>query len=56
MLAQYIGPYLVVNGYLTVITFLQHTDKDIPHYDESSWNWLKGALATIDRNWNPVID
>jgi len=42
VLAVYLGPYLFVNAWLTVITFLQHTDVDIPHYDEKAWNWLKG--------------
>lgn len=56
VLAIYIGPYLIVNCYLTGITFLQHTEEDIPHYDESSWTWLKGALCTIDRNYPQFIN
>jgi omega-6 fatty acid desaturase (delta-12 desaturase) len=42
VMALYIGPYLVVNAWLTGVTFLQHTDINIPHYDETAWNWLKG--------------
>ena len=56
VLALYIGPYLVVNMWLTGYTFLQHTDKDVPHYDERAWNWLKGALCTIDRNYPAFIN
>jgi omega-6 fatty acid desaturase (delta-12 desaturase) len=55
-MAVYIGPYMVVNSYLTIITFLQHTDAEVPHYDETAWTWLKGALATVDRNYPPYID
>lgn len=56
MFCLYLGPYLVVNAYLTMITFLQHTEDDVPHYDEKAWNWFKGALATVDRNWPGWID
>jgi fatty acid desaturase len=38
----YIGPYLVVNAWLVVITLLHHTDPDVPFYDETSWTWLNG--------------
>ncbi|CAD8178615.1 unnamed protein product [Paramecium octaurelia] len=56
VMALYLGPYLVVNMWLTIITFLQHTDADVPHYDETAWTWLKGALCTIDRNYPLWID
>ncbi|SCU94305.1 LAME_0F06942g1_1 [Lachancea meyersii CBS 8951] len=42
-------PYLWVNHWLVFITFLQHTDQTLPHYDSSEWNFAKGAAATIDR-------
>lgn len=47
----YIVPYLIVNLFLVLITFLQHTDDYIPHYTEAEWDWLRGALATIDRDY-----
>lgn len=53
---MYVGPYLVVNAHLTSITFLQHTDEDVPHYDENAWTWLKGALCTVDRNYPAFIN
>jgi len=56
VLALYLGPYLVGNMWLVGYTFLQHTEADIPHYDASSWNWLKGALCTIDRNYPSYIN
>lgn len=64
VMALYLGPYLVINMWLTIITFLQHTDITIPHYDSTSWDWLKGipyylfkgALSTIDRNYPAWID
>ena len=44
-------PLLVVNGFLVLITFLQHTHPAVPHYDSSEWDWLRGALATVDRDY-----
>ncbi|ORY28494.1 putative delta-12 fatty acid desaturase [Naematelia encephala] len=42
-------PYLWVNHWLVLITFLQHTDPILPHYSANKWTFARGALATIDR-------
>ncbi|XP_073043085.1 delta(12)-fatty-acid desaturase FAD2-like [Primulina eburnea] len=47
----YGAPILVVNGFLVLITYLQHTHPALPHYDSSEWDWLRGALATMDRDY-----
>ncbi|CAN6440512.1 unnamed protein product [Victoria cruziana] len=44
-------PLLIVNGFLVLITYLQHTHPALPHYDGSEWDWLRGALATVDRDY-----
>ncbi|KAJ0704599.1 putative acyl-lipid omega-6 desaturase (cytochrome b5) [Helianthus annuus] len=44
-------PLMVVNAFLVLITYLQHTHPGLPHYDSSEWEWLKGALATVDRDY-----
>ncbi|XP_004234773.1 delta(12)-fatty-acid desaturase FAD2 [Solanum lycopersicum] len=44
-------PLLIVNGFLVLITYLQHTHPSLPHYDTSEWDWLRGALATVDRDY-----
>lgn len=44
-------PLLIVNGFLVLITYLQHTHPALPHYDSSEWDWLRGALATMDRDY-----
>ncbi|KAF3325563.1 omega-6 fatty acid desaturase, endoplasmic reticulum isozyme 2-like protein [Carex littledalei] len=44
-------PLLIVNGFLVLITFLQHTHPALPHYDSAEWDWLRGALATMDRDY-----
>ena len=34
---------------LVTITFLQHTHPNLPHYEDEEWDWIRGALATVDR-------
>jgi len=52
----YLIPYMIVNFYLVLITFLQHTDVYIPHFRGEEWNWLRGALCTVDRSFGPILD
>lgn len=54
--ALYLPPLLVTNGFLVAITFLQHTDLSLPHYDEGEWTWLRGALCTVDRTMGRFLD
>ncbi|KAK4698789.1 hypothetical protein P7C70_g7480, partial [Phenoliferia sp. Uapishka_3] len=50
-MVKYYGiPYLAVNHWLVMITYLQHTDGNLPHYRAKEWTFAKGALCTIDRN------
>lgn len=56
VMALYGGPYFAMNAWLTGYTWLQHTDENIPHYDQDSWDWLKGALCTIDRDYPEYIN
>ncbi|KAM0749815.1 delta-12-fatty acid desaturase [Meredithblackwellia eburnea MCA 4105] len=50
MMKYYGIPYLLVNHWLVMLTFLQHTDPNMPHYRASEWTFPRGALCTIDRN------
>ncbi|KAJ7780570.1 oleoyl phosphatidylcholine desaturase [Mycena maculata] len=43
-------PYLWVNHWLVLITFLQHTDPLLPHYRANEFTFPRGALSTLDRN------
>ncbi len=56
VLALYIGPYLVVNFWLVLYTWLQHTDVDIPHFDDEDWTWVKGAFMTVDRPYGAILN
>uniref|UniRef100_A0A7N0T002 Fatty acid desaturase domain-containing protein n=1 Tax=Kalanchoe fedtschenkoi TaxID=63787 RepID=A0A7N0T002_KALFE len=51
LLCIYGVPLLICNGFLVLITYLQHTHPSLPHYDGSEWDWLRGALATVDRDY-----
>ncbi|KAJ3339164.1 Cell morphogenesis protein PAG1 [Gonapodya sp. JEL0774] len=47
----YIIPYLWTNFWLTTITLLQHTDSRLPHYKDTEWSYIRGALCTVDRDF-----
>jgi omega-3 fatty acid desaturase (delta-15 desaturase) len=51
LLKYYVGPYLVFVVWLDLVTFLHHTESDIPWYRGKDWYFLKGALSTIDRDY-----
>lgn len=54
--ALYGGPLMVVNAWLVLITWLQHTEVDVPHFEAENWSFIKGALHTIDRPYGKVLD
>jgi len=54
--AYYILPEMVVNLHLVLITYLQHTDVFMPHFRGKEWNWLRGALCTVDRSYGWLLD
>jgi omega-6 fatty acid desaturase (delta-12 desaturase) len=56
MVKFYFVPYMIVNAYLVLITSIQHTDTYIPHFREGEWNWLRGALCTVDRSFGSYLD
>jgi len=57
-LAAYYGvPYVIFVLWLDLVTYLHHTEADIPWYADEDWFFLKGALSTIDRDYgifNPI--
>mmetsp|Transcript_3519 Transcript_3519/g.5177 ORF Transcript_3519/g.5177 Transcript_3519/m.5177 type:complete len:468 (-) Transcript_3519:156-1559(-) len=54
MMALYGGPYLVVNAWLVLYTWLQHTDVDVPHFSKDEFSYMRGALHTIDRPYDKL--
>ena len=56
VLLWYAMPYLWVNFWLVFITYLQHSDERIPHYTPDKWNFVRGALSTVDRDFGPALN
>ncbi|CAO3591527.1 unnamed protein product [Absidia cylindrospora] len=56
MIKYYVIPYLFVNFWLVLITYLQHTDPTLPHYRENVWNFQRGAALTVDRSYGAILD
>jgi len=54
MMALYGGPLIVVNAWLVLYTWLQHTDVDVPHFSQDNHSFVKGALHTIDRPYDKL--
>ncbi|KDQ54171.1 hypothetical protein JAAARDRAFT_161125 [Jaapia argillacea MUCL 33604] len=49
---KYYGiPWLCVSHWFIMITYLHHTDPDVPHYRKGQWNFQRGAAATVDRDF-----
>ncbi|OIS96400.1 PREDICTED: delta(12)-fatty-acid desaturase FAD2-like [Nicotiana attenuata] len=49
-------PLLITKTLYILTTFLHHTHPSVPHYDSSEWDWLRGALATIDRDNGSLLN
>ncbi|KAI9019338.1 fatty acid desaturase-domain-containing protein [Phycomyces nitens] len=52
----YVMPYLLINCWVILVTYLQHTSPNVPRYDSGVWNFQRGAALTIDRSYGPVLD
>ena len=56
VIAIYIGPLLVVNGWLVIYTWLHHTDSDVPHLSNTDFKFMRGAFLSIDRPYGKILD
>jgi len=54
--ATYYGlGWVGTHSWLVLVTFLQHSDARVPHYDEEdNFNFVKGAIATVDRDYGAL--
>jgi len=50
-MSLYFVPYLWVNHWLVLVTFLQHTDPLLPHYRAPAFTFPRGALTTLNRSF-----
>jgi len=54
VMALYGGPLIVINAWLVLYTWLQHTDTDVPHFTADDHSYVRGALHTIDRPYDKL--
>ncbi|KAJ3696595.1 hypothetical protein LUZ61_000300 [Rhynchospora tenuis] len=47
----YTVPLLVENGCIVLMSYLHHTHPALPHYDSTEWDWMRGMLSTVDRDY-----
>uniref|UniRef100_A0A0G4F0F7 Fatty acid desaturase domain-containing protein n=1 Tax=Chromera velia CCMP2878 TaxID=1169474 RepID=A0A0G4F0F7_9ALVE len=47
----YLVPYVIGTAWLVVVTFLHHTEKNVPWFQGEEWSYLRGALSTLDRDY-----
>jgi len=52
----YIVPDFIFASYCVIITFLHHSELNIPWYSDDQWDFVKGQLSTIDRHYGVVHD
>lgn len=50
----YLVPLFVMGTYIVVVTFLHHSELNIPWYADGEWDFVKGQLSTIDRDYGIV--
>ncbi|MCJ1246811.1 hypothetical protein MMC30_004020 [Trapelia coarctata] len=50
----YLQPYMWVNHWIVAITYLHHTHPKVPKFEDEAWSFLKGATATVDRDFGWV--
>ncbi|KAI0822416.1 linoleoyl phosphatidylcholine delta-12 acetylenase [Trametes gibbosa] len=50
---KYYGvPWLCVTHWFIMITYLHHTDPELPHYRQAEWNFQRGGPPpVVNRNW-----
>ncbi|GBF49689.1 fatty acid desaturase [Leptospira ryugenii] len=51
LIIYYLIPYFVFVIWLSLVTFLHHTEANIPWYRGKDWNYIQGALSTVDRSY-----
>jgi len=44
-------PWFVFSSWLVVTTFLHHNEPEVPWYSDTNWNYVKGNLSSVDRDY-----
>jgi len=51
MVFDYLIPVFIFASWLVVVTFLHHHEEEVPWYPNSNWNYVKGNLSSVDRDF-----
>ena len=51
LLVHYLIPVFVFGSWLVVTTFLHHHDDDVPWYADHKWDYVRGQLSSVDRDY-----
>ncbi|KAK7480592.1 hypothetical protein BaRGS_00028168 [Batillaria attramentaria] len=51
LFVHYVVPDFIFGSYTVIITFLHHTEDDVPWYDNSLWEYVRGQLSSVDRHY-----
>jgi omega-3 fatty acid desaturase (delta-15 desaturase) len=49
-------PYWIFVAWLDLVTLMQHTDDNVLYFRGKAWNYLRGAMSTVDRTYRHIID
>jgi len=52
----YGAPYLVFSWWLFTVTYLQHHADETETFEDGEWNYVLGALETVDRRFGYGVD
>nr|ATV93528.1 omega-3 desaturase-like A [Patella vulgata] len=56
LLYHYAVPVFICGCYIVVVTFLHHSDLELPWYGENSWDNVRGKLSSVDRDYGMIHD
>jgi len=51
LMIDYLVPLLIFASWLVIVTFLHHHADSVAWYPDSEWNYVKGNLSSVDRNY-----
>nr|XP_043635244.1 delta(12) fatty acid desaturase DES8.11-like [Erigeron canadensis] len=49
-------PWMIMNAQFALITMMNHFHPALAHYDSKEWDWLRGALSTVDRDFGRILN
>uniref|UniRef100_A0A915ERN7 Fatty acid desaturase domain-containing protein n=1 Tax=Ditylenchus dipsaci TaxID=166011 RepID=A0A915ERN7_9BILA len=49
-------PFALPGFWLIIVSYLQHQDEEVEVYEEGNWDFVKGQVQTIDRQYGFGID